>query len=92
MTITMPSAGPTNQLVTILTDIQNSYPSIVCPISGTLSPSKAWISFTNPNLEVTHSSITLPADLGTYTFTLNVDSSTWPALVTNQDYTFTVII
>jgi hypothetical protein len=88
----MPSAGPTNQGVTILTDIQNSYPSIICPISGNLSPSKAWISFTNPNLVVTHTSISLPADLGTYTFTLNVDSSTWPALVTNQDYTFTVII
>jgi len=50
------------QAVKIYTDLERSYPSIICPITATLSPNKAFITLsTNYDLiTILHAQITKP--------------------------------
>ena len=80
MTITMPTSGTDTQTVKVYTDVERSYSAVVCPITGVLAPSSfAWINFSNPTITVDHTMISLPTDIGVHSFTLTVDSQTWPA-------------
>jgi hypothetical protein len=80
--------------VTIKTDVQNSYPAIVCGIQGTLTPSSTFVSLSGDSgtISVNAANISLPGDIGTKTFTLSVDSLLYGSSVTDQTYTFDVIV
>ena len=78
----------------IKTDVQNSYPAIVCGINGALTPATAYasISADSSTISVNAASITLPTDIGSHAFTLTVTSKLYPGSVTQQTYTFNVIV
>ena len=84
MTVTMPSAATSTQAVSIKTDVQNSYPAIVCGISGALTPAAAYISLSGDSstISVNAANISLPTDIGTHTFTLTVNSLLYSSTVT----------
>jgi hypothetical protein len=93
--ITMPSAGPTSQTQYIMTDVQTNYPTIICPYSAVLAPTKTWISWNpaGPNkITVNHGSIVTPTDYGVYAFTFTVNSTPWPSDVPQKIYNFSVEI
>ena len=66
----------------ILTNVQLSYPSIVCPITATLIPTKAYITLSGDftTISVNASQIVV-SDFGANTFTLTVDSANFAANV-----------
>ena len=76
MPVSMPSVATTTQTVTILTDVQNLHPTIVCPITAILTPSAAFISLSGDykTISVIAGSIVLPTDIGTNQFVLTVNS------------------
>ena len=66
MTINVPSVAISTQTVVIKTDVEVTYPTIVCPFTvTTLSPSAAYISFSANTISLNAASISLPGDLGT---------------------------
>ena len=94
MTIIMFTDSTKTQTVAILTDVQVAHPAIKCPFSATLTPSSNYLSFISDTktLNAQSSGISLPSDIGTNSFTLNVISANYPASVLAQTYTFNVII
>ena len=44
MNVSMPSFATSAQTFVIKTDVENAYPTIVCPITATLTPVTAYIS------------------------------------------------
>ena len=81
----MPSTITSTQTVTIKTDVQNSYPSIVCPIMAVLTPSSTFVSLSADygTISLNASNISLPNDIGTKTFTLTVESLNYASSVTD---------
>ena len=93
MTVTMPSSLTTTQTVTILTDVQSTYASIVCPITAVLSPSKAYASISADFKTISiNASLIAVSDSGTNAFTLTVNSSNFSSSVTQKVYSFNVVI
>ena len=93
MAIQLPSSAIATQTVTILTDIQVTHSSIVCPITATLSPSFAYISLSADysTIAVNAALLTSPSDLGVDDFTLTVNSASFPTSVAQKTYIFSVI-
>ena len=93
ITATMPTAGPTTSSPAVKTDLSVPY-SITCDWTGSISPALSWIAYNSSThvITITHSSITLPTDLGTHSFSITVDSTLWPSFVTDKVYTFDVLI
>ena len=89
----MPSTATSTEAVIILTDVQMLYPTIVCPITATLSPAKTFIALSGDfaTISVDASQIVV-SDYGINTFTLTVNSANFPGYVLEQTYNFNVII
>ena len=94
MSVTMLSLAIFPQTVTIKTDVENNNPNIVCSIIVTLSPAAAFISLSGDYkiIALNAALIALPSDIGTHTFVLTVFSADFPGAVTQQTYTFNVLI
>jgi hypothetical protein len=81
-------SGTTKQTntVKILTDVELQYPNIVCPIIAVIEPVLTFISISSDykTLTVDEAVLTslIPQSVQTYSFTLQVTSPTFPALVT----------
>ena len=80
--------------MTIKTNIEIANPSIVCPITATLTPAAAFISLSADlkTISVNEALAITPTDLGTKTFTLTVNSANFVGIVAQQNYNFDVII
>jgi hypothetical protein len=83
-----------DQAVKIYTDIERTHSAIVCPITATLSPSKAFISLsTNYDLiSILEAKITKPLHIGVHDFTLTVKSPNFSASGTEKTYNFSVTL
>ena len=83
MNVIMPSVATSTQTFAIMTDVQVAHPTIVCPITATLTPSAAYISLAanNASISVNASLIVMPTDYGTHPFTLTEKSSNFPGTV-----------
>jgi hypothetical protein len=94
MKISIPSDEIATQNIKILTDVQIASTTIICPITATLTPSKAYISLSADfkTLSVQASYILKPTDYGTQSFTLNVNSANYPSILIQKTYKFNVII
>ena len=94
MNVALPSILTSTQVVNILTDVQVTNPTIVCPITVTLTPAAAYISLSGDytTINLNESLLTSPTDLGTNPFVLNVNSATFPGTVTQQTFNFNVIV
>jgi hypothetical protein len=78
--------------VHVFTDIEVNY-GIVCPITATLTPAAAYISWANPTITVNNAGISQPADFGSHPFVLTVNSANWANNnVLPVQYNFNVII
>ena len=77
MTVIMPSTAITTQTVVIKTDIEVAHPTIVCPITAVLTPTAVFISLSADykTISVDATQIAKPADYGTYSYVLTVNSS-----------------
>ena len=82
------------QTVVIKTDVEIAHPAIVCPITATLAPSTSYISLSADfkTISVDASKIVQPADNGTHSFTLTVNSANFSGAVSQQTYNFNVVI
>ena len=77
------------QTIKILTDVELLYPTITCPISAVLAPSKPFITLkTDFTLLTVTGSNTIETDSKIYTFTLTVTSPNFPAV--NIVYSFSL--
>ena len=94
MTVNMPSSATSTQTVVIKTDVQIANPTIVCPftVSTTLAPPALYIRSVANTISVDASKIVLPADSGTHTFMLAVNSSNFPGSVLQKTYNFNVVV
>ena len=84
MTIVMPASDTATQTVKIYTDVERATPTVICPITATLTPSAAYISLSAnfATISVNKSLIVLPTNIGTFTYTLTVNSLNWSGSVT----------
>jgi hypothetical protein len=64
MNINVPSSLTSTQTFTIKTDVQLAFPTIVCPITATLSPTVAYISLSGNTISVDAALIQIPGDFG----------------------------
>ena len=80
--------------MTIKTDVEIANPLIVCPITATLTPAAAFISLSADfkTISVNEALAITPADLGSNTFTLTVNSANFAGTVAPKTYIFDVII
>lgn len=85
-----------NQTVKILTDVELQYPTIVCPIVAVIVPILPFIAISADykTLTVDEAVLTslIPQSVQTYSFTLQVTSPTFPALVTQTNFPFKVSV
>jgi hypothetical protein len=88
----MPSSAISTQNFTIKTDVQVTYPTIVCPIIATLTPSAAYISLSSNIISIDAALIQIPTDYGANPFTITVASSNFPGTLLSETYSFNVII
>ena len=94
MNVIMPSTATSTQNVVILTDVEVAQPSIVCPITATLTPAAAYISLSGDyqTISVNASLIITPTHYGTHPFTLTVQSANYSGTVAAKAYNFNVEI
>ena len=80
--------------MTIKTDTEIANPSVVCPITAFLTPAAAYISLSADfkTISVNEALAITPADLGSNTFTLTVNSANFAGTVAPKTYIFDVII
>ena len=71
-----------------------AHPSIVCPITASLSTSPAYITIggSNATIDVNRSLLISPTDLGPHSFVLTVNSLNFSADVAQITYSFDVIV
>jgi hypothetical protein len=73
--------------------VQVSNPTIVCAITATLSPAKAYIALSGNFAAISvNAALISGSDRGTNTFTLTVNSANFSATVAQKTYNFDVII
>ena len=94
MFVTMPSSATTTQTFSILTDVQLAHPTIVCPITVTLTPQAAYISISADfsTISVDASQIVQPADYGAHSIKLTVNSANFPGSVAQKIFSFTLTV
>jgi hypothetical protein len=82
------------QAVKILTDIEKVHSAIICPITATLTPSKAFIQLSSNYdlISILSTQIISPSDYGSYDLTLTVNSPDFSGSVTQKTYSFSVLI
>lgn len=95
MTIVMPQSTTITQAFHIMTDVELLYPGYHCPISASFITS--WVAdsvvSSTERYQVSTSSITLPADIGTRLVTIRIRSLDYPTTqVAAVQYSFNVII
>ena len=90
MTATMPMTGTIFQTFSLTTDVTQSHPSIICNMSATLTPAAAYISLSADFQTITVDKTNLPTGIGTYPFTVTIDSVEYAGNVTTKILSFNV--
>ena len=89
MVLSYNTAEIKTQTIKILTDVELSNPTITCPISAVLAPSKPFLTLnTDFTLLTVTGSNTIETDSKIYPFTLTVTSPNFPAV--NIVYSFSL--
>jgi hypothetical protein len=75
--------------VKILTNVETSYPSIVCPITAVLTPTLSYIKISADYALISfNGALTTQTDVGSHEMTLTVNSANFPGSVPEVAYKF----
>ena len=78
----------------IKNNVTSTHPTILCPITATLTPSAFYIilsaDFTTISLDAVN--LVAPTDVGSHTFTLTVNSANYAASVAQVTFNFNVVV
>ena len=96
MSIILASNSVHSQAIKVYTDVEQEKPSVVCPITATISPAEAFASITSDFSTIEMDGVvltqTIPSSVKTHTFVVTVSSSLFPSLVQPVTLAFDVIV
>jgi hypothetical protein len=78
----------------VFTDVEKSYPAVVCGYTATFTTSYASLSVSPPYTShvFNPTSLVLPTEIGTHAVTIMITSSSYPGSTTAVSFNFDVIV
>ena len=90
----MPTSSNVERAFKVYTDVERSYPSIICPITATINQGYAPVSIVDSytKVRVDPSLVSVPGGYGSHPITVEINSRDYPSIVVYKLFNFDVII